>query len=82
MLTEKLKKFFLKVKSRCTSAVALVLTVVLCVASLLIQYFRRADSLSPLTIIGAVIVPFQEGLNDVGGYLFKSEQDRLSLQES
>lgn len=79
MLLENIKKFFKKLRSRLTPAVALVVTVVLCVAALLVQYFKRPDSISPITIVGAVIVPFQEGLNDVGSFLFKTEQEQKQL---
>ena len=60
----------------------LFITTGLCVVSLLYQYFSRPDAVSPLTIVGAVIVPFQEGANKIGGLLFKSEQDRRTLQEA
>ena len=54
----------------------------LCVVSLLYQYFARPDAVSPLSIVGAVVIPFQEGANKVGGALFKNEQDRLTLNEA
>ena len=60
----------------------LFITTGLCVVSLLYQYFARPDAISPLSIVGAVIVPFQEGANKLGGLLFKSEQDRRTLNEA
>ena len=78
-----IKNFFQKHVFRHISA-KLVLWIVtgLCVVSLLYQYFARPDSLSPLSIVGAVVIPFQEGANKVGGALFKNEQERLTLNEA
>ena len=55
-----------------TAKVCLVLVTGLCVVSLLYNYFMREDSVSVLTVIGAVVVPFQEGANKVGSILFKA----------
>ncbi len=81
-LYERLKNIFLKIRSRLTSRVALIVVCVLCVASLLYNYWSREDSVKPAQIAGAVIIPFQEGLNEIGSFLFRSEEDRLSLQEA
>ena len=80
--SERLKNIFLKIKSRLTSRVALIAVCVLCIASLLYRYWSYEDSVSPAQIAGAVIVPFQEGLNEIGAFLFRSEEDRLSLSEA
>ncbi|MBQ6541364.1 MAG: rod shape-determining protein MreC [Lachnospiraceae bacterium] len=81
-LYERLKSIFLKIKSRLTSSVALIIVCVLCVASLLYNYWSREDSVKPAQIAGAVIIPFQEGLNSIGSFLFRSEEDRISLAEA
>ena len=81
-LYERLKNIFLKIKSRLTSRVALIVVCVLCVASLLYNYWSREDSVKPAQIAGAVIIPFQEGLNEIGSFLFRSEEDRISLSEA
>lgn len=73
MIFENIKNFFKKLKSHLTSTVALIVVVVLCAASLMFQYFSREDAVSPLTLVGAVIVPFQEGVNEIGRFLFTSE---------
>ncbi len=71
-------KVFAKIQER----TALIIVAVLCVVMLLFQYFRRPDAISPVSIVGAVIVPFQEGINEVGRFLFKSELERLDLEEA
>ncbi|MBR3437352.1 MAG: rod shape-determining protein MreC [Lachnospiraceae bacterium] len=81
-LYERLKTIFLKIKSHLTSRVALIVVCVLCVASLLYNYWSREDSVKPAQIAGAVIIPFQEGLNEIGSFLFRSEEDRISLSEA
>ena len=81
-LYERLKTIFLKLKSHLTSRVALIVVCVLCVASLLYNYWSREDSVKPAQIAGAVIIPFQEGLNEIGSFLFRSEEDRISLSEA
>ena len=81
-LYERLKSIFLKIKSRLTSSVALIIVCVLCVVSLLYNYWSREDSVKPAQIAGAVIIPFQEGLNSIGSFLFRSEEDRISLAEA
>ena len=57
-LYERLKSIFLKIKSRLTSSVALIIVCVLCVVSLLYNYWSREDSVKPAQIAGAVIIPF------------------------
>ena len=71
-----------KILSRFTSRAALVIVVLICVMLLLIQYFRRDDAVSPLSIAGVVVIPFQEGVNRAGNFLFRTEQERLSLNEA
>ncbi len=71
-----------KILSRLTSLIMLVIVSVICLALLLVQYFKRADAVSPLQVIGAVVVPFQTGVNEVGKFLFTNEQERLSLSEA
>ena len=79
----RVKDFFLShIKPHMTSRVAVLLTTVLCVLSLGYQYFRQDNALSPATILGAVIVPFQQGINDIGGFLFEGEQERITLEEA
>lgn len=68
--------------SHFTSKVALIAVVLACVLSLMYQYFRRDDAVSLLSIAGAVVEPFQEGANTVGDFLFRKEQDRISLTEA
>ncbi len=68
--------------SHFTSKMALIGVVLICTASLLYQYFRRDDSASLMSVVGAVIEPFQEGANTVGRFLFRSEQDRISLSDA
>ncbi len=65
-----------------TAKVCLVLVTGLCVVSLLYNYFMREDSVSVLTVIGAVVVPFQEGANKVGSILFKAEEERMDLVQA
>lgn len=82
VIFDSIKKFFKNLKSHVTSGVAFLLVVVFCVTTLTIQYFGREDAISPLTLVGAVIVPFQEGINEIGGFLFKSEEERINLNEA
>ena len=71
-----------RILSHLTPKMALIAVVSVCVILLMLQYFRREDAVSPLSIAGVVVIPFQEGVNKVGSVLFKSEQDRLSLSEA
>ena len=82
VVLESIKNFFGKLKKHLNARIAFIAVAVLCVVSLMVQYFAREDSVSPLTIVGAVVVPFQEGINEIGGFLFKSEQDKLTLNEA
>ena len=70
------------IRSRLNSRAALFAVVVLCILSLLLQYFRRDDAVSIATIAGAVVVPFQEGINAVGGFVFDTEQKRKDLNSA
>ena len=71
-----------RILSHFTSKVALIIVVFFCVLSLMYQYFKRDDAVSLLSIAGAVVEPFQEGANTVGSFLFRKEQDRISLAEA
>ena len=77
-------KNFLKnhIFSRFTTKLGIILVTVLSVVSLLYQYFSREDSVSVYMVAGAVIVPFQEGVNEIGSFLFKTEKERVSLSEA
>ena len=66
---EKIKSFFQKVFRKMTPGIWLILVVVLSLASLFFQYFRREGSLSVAEIAGSVIVPFQKGVNEIGSFL-------------
>ena len=70
------------IKSRLTSRVALLFVTGLCLAALFIQYFRRSDAVPFTEVVGTVIVPFQRGVNQVGSFLFSTEQERRTLQEA
>ena len=70
------------IKGRLSATAALVIVVSLCLISLGYQYFRREDSLSISAIAGAVVVPFQEGVNSVGSFLFSKESQRLDLESA
>ncbi len=65
-----------------TAKVCLILVTVLCVVSLLYHYFMREDAVSVVTVVGAVVVPFQEGANKVGSLLFKAEEERMNLVQA
>ncbi|MBR5739406.1 MAG: rod shape-determining protein MreC [Lachnospiraceae bacterium] len=79
---ESIKKFFKNLIHRLSSKAALFIVIGLCLAALFLQYFKRDDAISLLSVAGAVVVPFQEGVNEVGRFLFERESDRLSLQEA
>ncbi|MBR3036027.1 MAG: rod shape-determining protein MreC [Lachnospiraceae bacterium] len=79
----RVKEFFhTYLKPHLNSRAAVILTTILCLLSLGYQYFRQDSAFSPTTIIGAVIVPFQQGINDIGGFLFRTEQDKISLDQA
>ena len=71
-----------RILSHFTSKVALIVVVLACVLSLMYQYFKRDDAVSILSIAGAVVEPFQEGANTVGSFIFRTEQDRISLEDA
>ena len=78
-----IKTFFLNhVVSRITSRVVIVLLSAVCVFSILYHYFTRDDSVSITTVLGVIVVPFQEGANEVGSFLFRSDEKRLNLKEA
>ncbi len=79
IVLDRIKNFFKKVFRKVTPRISLLIVVGLCVASLLFQYFRRSDAVSVGQIVGAVVVPFQKGINEIGGFLFKTEEKRLKL---
>ena len=60
----------------------LILVTLLCAGALSYQYFIREDSVSPAMIAGSVIVPLQEGVNGIGGFLFRTEEQRKNLKET
>ncbi len=66
--------------SRITSRVVIVLLSAVLVFSILYHYFMRDDAVSPSTILGAVVVPFQEGANEVGSFLYRTDTKRLDLK--
>ncbi len=68
--------------SRISSRTALFLVTGCCLVSLLCQYFQRPDAVSFLSIAGTVIVPFQEGINEIGDFLFQTDQEKKSLSEA
>ena len=74
--------FFNHIISRIHVRVVLVILSALCVFSVLFHYFTRDDSVSITTVLGVMVVPFQEGANEVGSFLFRSDQNRLSLKEA
>jgi len=71
-----------KIQPRLNAFVGMILISVICLASLFLQYFSRADAVSFTTIAGAVIVPFQNGVNAIGSLIYNSEQEKISLQEA
>jgi len=78
---EGIKEFYRNhIRRRLTSGAALLVVVVLCLTSLTLRYFSRDDAISPLLLAGAVVVPLQEGINEIGSFLFRSEQERLDLR--
>lgn len=82
IVLDTIKNFFKKVARHFNVKVALILVVVLCLASLFIQYFHREDSISFISVAGAVVVPFQEGVNEIGKFLFDRETNRKDLSEA
>ena len=78
-----IKAFFINhIVSRIHARVVLVILSAVCVFSILFHYFTRDDSISIATVLGVIVVPFQEGANEVGSFLFRSDQNRLSLKEA
>ena len=80
---QSIKAFFKEhVRKHLTAKLAIILVSVLCVFSVLFQYFRRDDSVPFGKIIGAVVVPFQTGINHVGSFLFQANEDRITLENA
>lgn len=77
-------KNFLKehISGHVTSRVALIVVTGCCLVTLFFQYFNREDAVPYTEVIGSIVVPFQKGVNDIGSFLFKTEQDRISLEEA
>lgn len=79
---DSIKEFFKKLIRHLNVKVALVIVVVLSVVSLLLQYFHREDSISFVSVAGAVVIPFQEGVNEIGKFLFDRESERKAISEA
>ena len=65
--------------SRITSKVVILVLSALCVFSILFHYFTREDAVPISKVVGAVVVPFQTGANEVGSFLFRKNTERLDL---
>ena len=77
-------KFFWNnhIRRKLTSTLMLFVVVGLCLISLVYQYFSRSDSVSLAAIAGAVVVPFQKGVNAAGGFLFRAEEKHNDLESA
>ena len=71
-------RFFSKITAKFMIAVVSILSVAL----ILVQYFSREDAVSPVNVIGAVIVPFQKGVNELGDFLFDLHEERLAKEKA
>ena len=58
------------------------MVIALCVASLIYQYFSREDAYPVSSLAFSAIVPFQQGVNSIGGFLFDRETARMELSEA
>ena len=77
---ENATNFIKGVIRRLNVKVALLIVVVLSVTVLLVRYFRRSDSVSPISVAGAFVVPFQQGVNELGAFLFERNEERLGIE--
>ena len=68
--------------SKFTSRIVIVIISALCVFSILFHYFTREDAVPLTTVVGVFVVPFQEGANEVGSFLFRTDQNRRNLKEA
>lgn len=77
-------KFFWNthIRNRLRSGVVLIIVVILSAASLLFQYFRREDAFPVSSIAMSFVVPFQQGVNSIGGFLFDRETRRLEIEDA
>lgn len=82
IVLDSIKIFLKRVKSRLNVKAALFLVILSCLTALFIQYFQREKTITLLSVAGAVVVPFQEGVNEVGKFLFERESTRTSLNEA
>ncbi len=82
IVLDSIKEFFKKVIRHLNVKVALVVVVVLSLVALFLQYFHREDSISFVSVAGAVVIPFQEGVNEIGKFLFDRESERKSISEA
>ncbi len=80
---DSIKYFFnTHVKNRLRSTAVLFVVIALCVASLIYQYFSREDAYPVSSLAFSAIVPFQQGVNSIGGFLFDRETARMELSEA
>ncbi len=79
---ERIKSFFITVFRKMTPKIGLFAVIGLSVIALVFQYFSRNDSVSVSSIAGAVIIPFQRGVNEIGAFLFRAEENRLNLEQA
>ncbi len=59
----------------------IIVITVLSVLLMAFQYFSRSDSVSPVAIIGTVVVPLQNGINKIGTAIFDSAEEKKNLKE-
>lgn len=65
--------------SRISSRIMLIVVTVLCLGSLFYQYFSRPGSISLAQAAGVFVVPLQEGANEIGGLLYRAQDERITL---
>lgn len=82
IVLDAIKRFFKSVIRHLNVKVALIVVVVLSLTALFLQYFHKEDSISFVSAVGAVVIPFQEGVNEIGKFLFDRETDRKTLSDA
>ena len=76
------QKLDFKIKIHITPKMTLFLATITCVGLMGVTYFSKPSALTVKEAIGAVIVPMQEGINEIGSWFFSLTEKQMKLEEA
>lgn len=75
-------KLDMKIKIQLTPKTTLVLATITCIGLMGITYFSKPSALTVREVVGSVVVPMQEGINEIGSWFFGLTEKRIKLEEA